>query len=205
MSGRSETSREICAGAGLGLFCGFLVGLATSDIVAAVTGGLVALLGSFLGLKEDAKSETSTSPGTRWRVAAFGLCGALAIIVGIAFRTHRILAPSVSAQIQELTAAGFEAEAARALVVYQQFGLRSSNLAADSGPVQRSASSSLFANRADECSQLAARRLPDAAERAQAFTNMGGPWKTVAEAAVALPAPQQGPLLDALWSVACAE
>lgn len=113
---------HVFAGAGMGLLLGLVVGLSASPVVKTILATLAALVGAFLGLKGDGAEPTegtskrSFGLGGSLRAGGFGLCCAVGILAGVAFRAHGTLGPSVGERVRELQAAGFPDPEARELV-----------------------------------------------------------------------------------------
>jgi hypothetical protein len=195
--------RECTVGAAVGALTGLLIGLSVSDVVASILAGLVALLGAFFGLKPQGV-DGEPPQGYGWRMVAFALVCAAAVLAGIALRTHSWLSEPVERQIAALQRAGFTPEQARSVALYQRFGLVPKGIEAVEGQrVWRGGATALFAGSSDECTQLAERRFANERERTAAFTRAGGPWKVMADSASSLEAGQRAALLQAAWTLAC--
>jgi hypothetical protein len=208
---------DACAGAALGALTGLVIGLSITQIVGQVLTAVLALVGAFFGLAKSPTGSGDAAPAAvpkesaprtdrPWRLAAFGLLCAVGLLVGIWLRTQDVLAEPIGHQIARLTTAGFSPEEARALVVYQRFGIAPSEARLVSPERLVRMPTALFGSEGRErCAQLAERRYGDALERQAAYARAGGDWKVIAEAAGSLTAEQRALLLQAAWKLACGE
>lgn|GEM_PF-1101729 len=174
--------RDVGIGALLGLFLGLLIGLSASEVVAGVASGLVALLGALFGLR----SEAAPGPlpgGNGARVAGFAAAGILAVLLGLAARTHGWLEPSPAETRERWVAAGFTAENARALTAFRHLGLVPAGRTAGEAKTANARTGALFANPGDNaaCDALTARRYETASALAGAMRAEGGVWERLAD------------------------
>src|SRR5580704_12727071 len=108
-----QKRQEIVSGIGLGLAIGIFVGMSTAPVVAIVVTSLAAVLAAFFGLS------AGVSEGPRiLRIASFSFACPLAVLCGVAVRSHGLMAPSVDQQLREWTSAGYTPEEARSFVAF---------------------------------------------------------------------------------------
>jgi hypothetical protein len=196
-----RTGIDVISGAGLGFLTGLLLGLSVHEVVGSFLSVAAALLASFFGLSQ--KSEEFASGHTA-RIAAFGLTCSGAVLIGIAIRSHELLSPSVSDQIQMFTKAEYSATDARALVAFKILGVvpKGTTIAQPAG--LSSLTTGLFAAEdSGECGHLGAARFTSFAARLDAMRNAGSSWKDLADSLGSVPAPQATAILDASYKLKC--
>jgi hypothetical protein len=197
---------ELAAGAGLGALVGFLLGLSSASVVGGVIASLTALLASFLGLdglRRDSATPAQTHGGVR--IATFGVCTVIAVIVGIEARSHNWLGPTLKEQVETWRAAGASQSDAISYVAFGQLGLVPSGKIVAQPPKPPSTSPLLFSASASECDALSKERFGSSALRRDAFADAGGDWAQVAKAAQSLSADRSEQLLDAAYTLGCTE
>lgn len=195
----SRLMPEMLTGGALGAFTGILLGLSVSDVVGNAVAGLVAILGAFFGLQSRSLNAART-----WRIVSFSLVGALALVGGIAARTHDLLSPSIARQIARLKDVGYSPDQARALIALQSLGLSSPDAKpAEKQVIARQHATALFTVESQLCGELAKERFANVTERGAALTRVGGPWRAIAIAASTLVEEQRANLIEASWQLAC--
>lgn len=113
-------------GAGIGLLFGIIMGTTTTPTVTAMLGALTAVLAALLGL-----NDTHFNNAKAVRIGSFGFACVLGAYMGMFVRSHNLLAPSPQAVKAELLQLGFSEQRALQLVLAREYGIGSSEDAAD--------------------------------------------------------------------------
>lgn len=197
------------AGAGTGLLLGALVGLSVSAVVGSVVGGVVALLATFLGLKDDAGAgSTATAEETiarRLGVGVFGLACVAGVIGGLAMRTHDVLAMSPKQQVAQWKDAGYPEPEARGIVALKVAGLVPKDATVQKrSPTEEGGGTVLFGADVRFCDTLRPDDYSGAANLGEAFANAGGAWAAYGRAVANVrDTTARFPLLRAAWGLVC--
>jgi hypothetical protein len=191
------------AGAGLGLCVGILIGMTTTPVIGTVVGALAALFATVFGVRlQDVEGFA--------RIGGFGALCVLGVLVGVALRTHNVLGISVSQQVAEWVAAGYDGATARQIVLFRELGLLSdkagvlttTSRAEQIGPSP--ASSHLSAGSEDQCSRMDPVNFENTPDNiVRSYTNTGGTWRSLAESVGGLPPERQLMIVQASWTLAC--
>jgi len=201
--GSSSPAQDLIAGAALGLLVGLLIGMTTSSVVGSVVGSLIALIVAVVGLNK----ETSVifSAASALRLAAFSVVATLAVLGGVAIRTHDLLSPSPKTIFLELKDAGFPEGEALALVRFRRFGLlpAGAQAAVPENLTVKSDLSTLFSNSSDHCNDLHRDLNLSVPERIARLEQYGGSFAFVADKLKALPDDRRAKLLDAVEFYVC--
>ena len=201
--GSSSPAQDLIAGSALGLLVGLLIGMTTSSVVGSVVGSLVALIVALVGLNKDTSVIFTSASAVR--LTAFSLVAAVALVAGVAIRTHDLLSPSPKALVAELTDAGYSADEARALARFRNFGLlpAAAQAAASDNPVVKASMASLFSYGGDQCNNLHRDQTLSVAERVSRLAGYGDPFSDVAARIRRLPDDRQAAMLDAAEFYLC--
>lgn len=117
---------NICAGVGVGALLGLVMGLSTSPVTSTILGSISAALLVLLGL-----SGTTQSGETAYQrsvtVAAFGLSCTIMLAIGVYFRTHSVLALSLTEQDRQLQSVFSDPSERRRILLFQNYGLLAQN------------------------------------------------------------------------------
>jgi hypothetical protein len=188
---------EALAGAGLGLVVGLLMGLSTASVVGGVVAALAAALAAFLGLSPNITSDRTV------RVGAFGLACSIGVIAGLSIRTGSAgLSPTVRADVEAWSQAGFPPEEAREMVAYQRLGVHPKSREVSPKPAPSAESPVLFSTTADFCSLTTG--LPPTevlkAIKGPTFGRVGSAFAAAVEAA---PVPSQAEVVNAFRRSLC--
>jgi len=163
---KSMIGSQVFASVGIGSLIGILLGLSSSPVVGLVVGSITAILTSLIGLKTSASDDESKSQlltGNQLKLAgirtgSFGFACVVGICVGIFMRTHNVLsptAPSLQAQIAELTQIGLSTEAATKLVLNQKYNKKNASQAqADSATSNLLTKTVLFTSNSELCEKI---------------------------------------------------
>lgn len=193
------------AGAALGLCLGILIGMTTAPIVGTVVGALAALFGTVFGVRlQDLEGFA--------RIGGFGAFCLFGVLLGVVLRTHNILGITVTQQVKEWVAAGYDTTTARQIVLYRELGLLSDKsgrltVTPRSEKVGLStASAHLSAAGEEECAQTdPANFANDPAKIIRSYSSFGGEWNVLASSLKELPPDKQRAIADAAWRLACRE
>jgi hypothetical protein len=159
------------AAGAFGLLLGALLGLSTSPTVATAVTAISALVGAVLamglkvsGAKDGAGAATNTPAAMQpASVAAFSLACILGAVLGIGFRTHRVLSPSIATVKQAWLDAQFTEDEAKRLAVLEVLNTtmpsgdksgKAEGAAGGSPPKPGAHATSLFSTRAKQCKVL---------------------------------------------------
>jgi len=179
---------NLFAGAGLGLLLGLIAGLSVSPVVSVLLGALAALLAAFLGLSGGA-ADSGADPARlaaeqlrqgqkNLRAGSFGIACVLGIVAGVALRVGDAFAPSLQAEIEAWTAAGYADSEARQFVAFERLGVTPDWREVKFDEAQRRRSGALFSGDGDAelCAELRPQRYAnDSAEVLYAWGDMAPP------------------------------
>lgn len=191
------------AGLSLGTLVGLLIGLSSVPVVASAVGALLALLVTFFGFVRNEGTMATRTSGAR--LAGFGLAMAVALIGGIALRSHGALGPSFADRVARFTVEGMPRGRALDLAAYEHLGLRMGQLAQVEAPAAAPAASPYaFSGAGDPaCAMLDADRYASVQARLAAMHSRGGPWAAVGRLGTGLPQAQAEALADAAFALRC--
>jgi hypothetical protein len=191
------------AGAALGLCVGILIGMTTAPVVGTVVGALAALFATVFGVRLQDVAAFA-------RIGGFGAFCVLGVLIGVALRTHNVLGISVTQQVNEWVAAGYDKATARQIVIYRELGLLSdkSGVLAPTSRAEKvgpsAASGHLSARGEDECNQMAPENFANDPDKIiRSYRNSGGAWEILAQSLVGLPPEKQRSIAEASWRLAC--
>ena len=196
---------QILLGGALGLCVGTLMGMTTAPVVGTVIGALAALFATIFGVKDQDLSSFG-------RIGGFGMFCVLGVLGGIYVRTHNSLGISAGQQVAEWTAAGFDDDVARSIVLYKELGvlatpggaLTTTSRAEKIVPQPLLTASSLSSRSASECASMAPSQFGgDAARVIQSYRAAGGEWETFADAIAALTPVEQSKIIPVAYNLAC--
>jgi hypothetical protein len=147
-------ARDIFAGMGLGGALGLIVGLSVTPVVSVLVGGLTSLLAVFLGLQggDDAPAALKAVRLNGPRIGGFGLALAAGVLAGLFIRTTEPFTEPVALSVERWTAAGYPAERARELVVFERTGILPPDAETDAAITEQAArtrSTALFSDLAN--------------------------------------------------------
>lgn len=200
------------AGIGTGVLLGLLLGLSASPVVSVVVGGLVTAAAAYWNLSAPG-GDASRSYAVRALAAGMLCVGCIAgMLGGLWLRARDVFAVSPAQHVAKWTAAGYSPTEARALAAYQATGIllgsgatTSALAATPAAGAERTAvrSTVLFSGASEACDQLRPDDYADAANLRAAFTQAGGRWRAMADAASGVDATRQMTLLRTAWQLAC--
>lgn len=124
---RLEFVGSICAGAGLGLLLGLIVGLSKTPVVAGVVGTLTGLLAVFLGLQAGGANLPVIGKVKidGFRIGSFGFATSAGLILGLFIRVTNPFGETPEEQYAHWkTAFGDNEVLARQAMIYERTGLR---------------------------------------------------------------------------------
>ena len=182
---------KTAAAMALGLVTGLLIGLSTSELVAAVVTALVALATTLVALGGPAlvagKAAPARSAGDDAALIAFAAALAVAVLAGLYVRTHDLLSPTPEALTARWEAAGYSTADARRIAAHTLLGI---DIEADGGVIATggtghasSARSVLFAGEyKSRCASTEPSRAPDRDELLNTWSLAGEPWQALGEA-----------------------
>jgi hypothetical protein len=197
MAQMSQLSKDVFAGAGVGLLLGTIVGLSsspvTATVVAALSAGLLALIGF---RKSDAESPEQP---TNMRVGAFGFACVAGLLFGVFARAHSVLSPSLTAEQARWTSIGLKSDQAAKVVPFEETGIKFDNSIQASTPGGTHSSVS-FANSESgpSCDVLDSARYSSLNEQLNAMGINGGPIAQFGEAISTLNPKSQRQAISAL-------
>jgi hypothetical protein len=203
------------AGIGTGVLLGLLLGLSASPVVSVVVGGLVTAAAAYWNLSAPAE-DASRSYAVRALAAGMLCVGCIAgMLGGLWLRARDVFAVSPAQHVATWAAAGYSPAEARTLAAYQATGVLLGSGTMTSGAsgalaatpataAERTAHSTLlFSSASVACDQLRPDDYADAANLRAAFTQAGGRWRAMADAASGVDATRQMTLLRTAWQLAC--
>lgn len=210
MATSPSAKSDVLAGISIGVLVGLLVGLSASQVVGSVLSGVLAIVGAYLGLavKPTAPdipvAQHDNQRGYLWRVAAFGLACALAVLVGLVIRANNLLMESPASRVQRWVQAGLTPDQAREAVLFQELGIAPQSWQIKDEAKAKSSVSALFSTEASTgCSSLARSRFANPLERANAFALHGPKWGAIAQSTALMEPKQRDELLEAAWQLLC--
>lgn len=191
------------AGGALGLCVGVLTGMTTAPVVGTIVGALAALFATLFGVRlQDIEGFA--------RIAGFGAACVLGVMIGVTLRTHNILGITVSRQVNEWVAAGFDTATARDAVLFRELGLlrnRPNGLVATPRAEKvppSTTGSHLSGIDVEECGDTNPEKFGNDGRRiVQSYRSIGGAWGQLADALADLSASQQTAIAVASWRLAC--
>ena len=194
---------DALAGVSMGALVGLLIGLSAVPVVASAVGALLALLVTFFGFARSEGTMATRTSGAR--LAGFGLAMAVALVAGIALRSHGALGPSYADRVAHFAVDGMPRERALDLAAYEHLGLRMGQLAQVQAPATPPPASPYPFNSAGDpaCAILDADRYDSPVARLAAMQSRGGPWAAVARLGAELPEAQARALADAAFALRC--
>jgi hypothetical protein len=205
-------ARDIFAGVGLGGALGLIVGLSVTPVVSVLVGGLTSLLAVFLGLQggDDAPAALKAVRLNGPRIGGFGLALAAGVLAGLFIRTTEPFTEPVKNSVARWTDAGYPAERARELVVFERTGILPAEAQAIDAVTEqraRTRSTALFSDLGDVnlCRELD----PDGFGRAVSeglYTyriQNNDTLNRLADAVEAMPVDAQMPAFDMLGQMFC--
>ena len=187
-----DTIVEFGAGAGVGALLGLIIGLSASPVVSVILGTLAGGLLVLLGFSKNAEGvgEGRVASSNSFRVFGFGIFCSSFLVVGIALRTHEVLAPSVAAQEQQLAACKtLSASDVRQVLLLKAFGLVPSSDKNNRNGLELAKGNTamgeslpvLFAGRQDVCQVLRRDQYGDIGAYIKALQIHGGDYARLAE------------------------
>ena len=210
---RVQELSEFGAGASIGALLGLIIGLSVSPVVLTVLGALATGLLALLGLKGRSESEESVARarGTL-RVFGFGSFCTIFLLLGILFRTHDTLAPSLQNQVAKLSASGiFSKEEIHQILLLKAFGLSAAGkdkgteaLQVVSGRnVAGSGSPVLFASQTEVCQVIRRDQYSSISAYVDSLKNHGGDYNKLAEVIAGQKPEDQEKLAASLSDLLC--
>jgi hypothetical protein len=188
---RSGSISEFGAGASIGALLGLIMGLSVSPVVLTVLGALAAGLLALLGFSDRSNSADEAPSKSALRVFGFGALCTLFLIVGIIFRTHDTLAPSIADQENRLSGSGlFSKPEIHQILLLKAFGLApSSGLKSTDGlqavegrNIAASSAAVLFASQAEICQVMRRDQYNSISSYVQSLKDHGGNYASLANA-----------------------
>ncbi|MFI5117594.1 MAG: hypothetical protein ACHP8B_12945 [Terriglobales bacterium] len=209
---KSQSVSEFGAGASIGALLGLIMGLSVSPVVLTVLGALAAGLLALLGFSDRSNSADAAPPRGTLRVFGFGAFCTLFVVVGIIFRTHDTLAPSIADQESRLSSSGlFSKTEIHQILLLKAFGLSQStgtkstdglqavagrSIAASSAPV-------LFASQAEICQVMRRDQYNNISNYVQSLKDHGGDYASLADAIANQKPEEQEQMAASLSNLLC--
>lgn len=188
---RSGSISEFGAGASIGALLGLIMGLSVSPVVLTVLGALAAGLLALLGFSDRPNSADEIPSRSSLRVFGFGAFCTLFLVVGIIFRTHDTLAPSIAEQQNRLSVSGlFSKPEIHQILLLKAFGLAPSSGTKSADGLQpvegrniaASSAAVLFASQAEICQVMRRDQYNNIASYVQSLKDHGGDYAQLANA-----------------------
>lgn len=169
--------KEIYSGISLGLLIGVIIGLSIADVTGIILGSLTSLLAAFFGLRASKDGEI----GNKITIGTFSIACVISIFIGLYFRTHNLLTPSLSEEIKELKEASFNDKEIKQIILFKEFGLIPEGSTFTKEAIQTNRNTVLMA---DERSTLYLCEIVDStsnlSEIERAFIDTGGEYAEIA-------------------------
>jgi hypothetical protein len=187
---KANGSAEFAAGASIGSLLGLIMGLSVSPVVHTVLGALAAGLLALLGIRGKAHNDIAGSQGsTVLRIFGFGSFCTIFLLLGIFFRTHDTLAPSLRSQQEKLAAPGLlNQDEIHQIILLKAFGLSSTGKGGDTTALQPvnerniagAGAAVLFASQAQVCNVLRRDQYSNLSAYLDALRSHGGDYSSLA-------------------------
>ena len=210
---KHQALQEFGAGASIGMLLGLIMGLSASPVVMTVLGALAAGLLGLLGVTAHSKSANHEAASTgALRVFGFGLFCAVFLVIGILWRTHNTLAPSLTAQEKELSASSSLTKAeVHQILLLKAFGLTPATGTKDSTAltpvpgknVAATSASVLFTGQGDVCQVMRRDQYNSLSSYLGSLRDHGGEFSNLADAISRAPADDQEAIATALSKLLC--
>jgi len=181
---------ELFVGGSMGFLLGVLVGMSAAPVVAnliaAVTAAALSLVGlrGSLTTKRGSASKKADSPIElaqpnlgRARVGGFALFAVIGLVIGLIVRTHDLFSPPLAERIALWRNAGYSAEEARAIVLFQDAKLMPTDWKFVKEAGSATQKSLLYASSSTVCGETNPTNFRDATTTLKSWENEGGIWK----------------------------